>query len=316
MAPMVKVNDPDIVKQLRQLQQRSLDIQIEKDLDFAQALNRSEYDLHKQLITCDCCCDDYPFEQLLFCSQGDHTFCDECIRHFINEGLFGQGGLRGQARIQCISSMDSCDGCLPMESLQRVISADVWKAYEKSLLDDCFKENGQRIQCCACSYFELDESIRPLNSIFVGRAIQRVAQWLMVLELISTSCFLLLATSHHSIILLIIAFSTIATIQYALYKQWDVESDLKLAYLRVTKARRGTLFQCRNSNQCGVLTCLLCQRPVRGMHTCYEEETDGLRLYVEKAMADAVKRTVCYAVWCSFLLVLNTLYFIYAVSCL
>ncbi|KAI8884855.1 hypothetical protein K501DRAFT_284663 [Backusella circina FSU 941] len=251
VTPMIKVNDPDIIKQLRELQQRSLDIQIEKDLDFAQALNRSEYDLHKQLITCDCCCDDFPFEQLLFCSQGDHTFCHECIRHFINEGLFGQGGLRGQARIQCISSMDQCDGCLPMESLQRVISTDVWKAYEKSLLDDCFKESGQKIQCCACSYFELDESTRPLNSIFVGRVIQRVAQWLM----------------------------------------WDVEGDLKLAYLRVTKARRGTLFQCRNDKQCGVLTCLLCQRPVRGMHTCYEEETDGLRLYVEKAMVDAVKRT-------------------------
>lgn len=46
---------------------------------------------------------------------------------------------------------------------------------------------------------------------------------------------------------------------------------------------------------CGLIICLLCSAPVmpeRGAHRCYSEEKDGLRLAVERARSEAVKR-VC-----------------------
>ncbi|ORY88090.1 hypothetical protein BCR35DRAFT_302003 [Leucosporidium creatinivorum] len=46
---------------------------------------------------------------------------------------------------------------------------------------------------------------------------------------------------------------------------------------------------------CGLVTCLLCSAsvmPERGAHRCYGEEKDGLRLAVERARSEAVKR-VC-----------------------
>lgn len=46
---------------------------------------------------------------------------------------------------------------------------------------------------------------------------------------------------------------------------------------------------------CGLISCLFCAAPVmpeRGAHRCYSEEKDGLRLAVERARSEAVKR-VC-----------------------
>jgi hypothetical protein len=43
---------------------------------------------------------------------------------------------------------------------------------------------------------------------------------------------------------------------------------------------------------CGRSSCLICGRAwVEGLHTCWEDEQEGLRLAVERAMSDAVKRT-------------------------
>jgi hypothetical protein len=278
------VTDYHLLQQLKELAQRSIDQQIENDLTVAHNINLREYEQQDQCITCDCCFGDYSFEQLSFCSEGTHSFCHSCIIRYISEGLFGQGALRGQSRILCISSTDDCQGRFLPTMLKQVLTADIWMAYENSLLDGI----KDRIQCCQCPYFELDESIKPLNTIYASKTIQWISKWIMVVEFI----ILLIACGNIMPFLLNLL---LLSIQYILFDQWDIKSDLELAYHRISKSRRGTLLRCQNSN-CKTTTCLNCQRPVRGIHKCWEKETDGLRLYVEKAMADAVKRTVSYLV--------------------
>lgn len=51
---------------------------------------------------------------------------------------------------------------------------------------------------------------------------------------------------------------------------------------------------------CGRVSCLSCGRAyVEGLHRCFEDEKEGLRLAVEKAMSEAVKRTCpnCAVTW-------------------
>lgn len=287
------ISDHHLLEQLKQLNQRTTDVQIQDDRHLAQKINMIEYTDNQQLMTCDCCYGDYTFEQLSFCTEGDHAFCHDCINHYMSEGLFGQGTLRGQSRIQCISSTDECEGCLSTQTLQRVVTEDVWKAYENALLEDCCQHQEQRIQCCACSYFELDESTKPLQStiLYANRTIQYFAQWIMVVELLVFS-FVLYKQDNQ--FLLFSTFVFLLSIQWISFQQWDVKNDLEIAYARVARSRRGASFRCQNP-ACRTTTCLECRKPMRGPHTCWEKETDGLRLYVEKAMADAVKRTVSAA---------------------
>ncbi|CAO3612997.1 unnamed protein product [Mucor hiemalis] len=279
------ITDRDLKLQLRELRQRSINKQSLEDEQIAHKLNVLEYTEQDQLITCDCCYGDYAFEQLSFCSEGNHAFCHTCLMRYISEGLFGQGELRGQPRINCISSTDECDGCFLTTTLKKVLTGDVWMAYENSLLDGSIDENNQ-IQCCACPYFEIDESTKPMQAIYASKVVQFIAKWIMVVELFVSFVLMLKNASNNWIFLLLII-----PLQWFAFSQWDMKSDLETAYQRLSKNRRGVLFQCRN-NECQTVTCLDCHRPVRGAHTCWEKETDGLRLYVEKAMADAVKRTV------------------------
>ncbi|KAG0934302.1 hypothetical protein G6F57_008878 [Rhizopus arrhizus] len=273
--------DPRLATQLEMLEQRRRETQEEHDFRLAKRLNEEEYDRQQQFISCDCCYGDTTFEDLLFCSQATHAFCHDCIRHYLSEGLFGQGSLRGQAQIGCIASTDDCPGCLPTLSLKRVLTADVWKAYEQSQLEDCFPQ--QRIQCCACSYFEWDESAENVTSILDGLSgwVRSLCWWLMVVE-IPTFSYFLLSRSRYFYYFFVIALRW--------FIQWDLSSNLEIAHQRLIRTRRGRVLHCKNP-ECNTVTCLQCQRPFRGLHQCYEKETDGLRLYVEKAMADAVKRT-------------------------
>lgn len=286
-----QISDYHLLEQLNQLNRRATDSQIQDDRNLAQKINMIEYTDNQQLMTCDCCYGDHTFEQLSFCTEGNHAFCHDCINHYMSEGLFGQGTLRGQSRIQCISSTDECQGCLSTQMLQHVVTEDVWKAYENSLLEDCCHHNEQRIQCCACSYFELDESTKPLQStlVYANSAIQYIARWIMVVEILAFS-FVLYKQDNHFLIFITLLL-LLLSIQWVSFHQWDMKNDLEIAYARVARSRRGVSFKCQNPT-CKTITCLDCHRPMRGPHKCWEKETDGLRLYVEKAMADAVKRTV------------------------
>lgn len=282
----MNITDQLLMQHIDQLYQRSAQKQIEQDTTYAHQINLREYTDHQQLITCDCCYGDYAFEQLSYCSEGNHAFCYECLEKYMTEGLFGQGSLRGKPRIDCISSIEECGGCFSTILLKQILSEDLWKAYENSLLEDFSLEG--KIRCCACSYFELDESIKPLKETILyknTRLFQHVAQFLLMVLLMMIFAYYY---QHYSdmFIHIILLFSS-----FMVLYQWDIQNDLEIAHARVAKSRRGGLFNCQNEN-CKTVTCIECFRPVRGQHTCWEKETDGLRLYVEKAMADAVKRTV------------------------
>ncbi|KAI8140458.1 hypothetical protein BJV82DRAFT_519959 [Fennellomyces sp. T-0311] len=271
------VFDREFDNDLSSVRQRSLDAQAADDAKLALQITENEYD---QLITCQCCYGDYVIEQLLFCSEGTHMFCHACITHYISEGLFGQGTLRGVARISCIS-MDHCDGCFSHDKLEAVLTDDIWQAYQTSVFEENMRACQSKIvRCSACGYCEIDEFTAPLHTTLQRLAYMvTVARWLMVLFIVTTlykSAFFLLVVCP---VLLLIS------------SQWDLKGDIEKVYDRIACARRGSVFQCRNPT-CGRLTCVLCQHTVRGLHKCWEKEQDGLRLYVEKAMADAVKRTV------------------------
>lgn len=167
----------DLDQDIHIIRRRALDAQMEKDHILAQQINAStEYDT---LLECECCYGDYALEQLVYCSHGEHGFCYDCIKRFVAEGLFGQGNLRGVTRIPCIT-VDECDGCLQNGMLQRILPADMWMAYERSLLEH-FEGDRQMVRCQACGYAELDESLRPLHPTTLSWIIT-AARWLLMVQ--------------------------------------------------------------------------------------------------------------------------------------
>jgi hypothetical protein len=272
----ITATETTFIKELDQLRKRKLDHQSALDTTLAHELNTEEYDTCQQSIACDCCFTDYAFEQLVFCSHGNHGFCHDCITRFMMEGLFGQGALRGVDRIPCIASDNRdglCPGCLPTTLLHdKVLSDDIWKAYETSLFEvNMTSQQWALVQCASCSYCELDESIRPIQHVVAkSMTLISLARWVMVL--------LLLVVGFQGMLYLTLFLLLVSS---TLIIKWDLQSDLQIAYYRLVNKRRGYAFQCRNPS-CAKLTCLQCMHVIRGLHTCWENEKDGLRLYIEK----------------------------------
>ncbi|KAI9301843.1 hypothetical protein BJ944DRAFT_251988 [Cunninghamella echinulata] len=224
----------------------------------------------------------------------------------------------------------SCDGCFTMETLKECLSMDLWKAYEASLLEANLAMQGWAlVRCASCNYSELDESTRPFHQVLdKTQLFMYIASWIMVLLLLlfiimidfvviilkkigsgsgsgeDDSVVIMLNNNgldknrlnkmmfdvNNHPFLFTLLFLLFGSLLWFGLQQWDLKNDLHIAYDRIVQQRRGYAFQCRNPS-CGKLTCLKCMHVIRGLHSCWENEKDGLRLYVEKAMADAVKRT-------------------------
>ncbi|KAI8371358.1 uncharacterized protein BYT42DRAFT_501423 [Radiomyces spectabilis] len=257
--------------------------QVARDQQLALRWNTEQYEKKGQLITCLCCIDEYTFEEMAYCSEGNHAFCHDCITRFVSEKMFGQGALNNELRLPCIC-MDGCSGWISQETLERVVPDDIWRAYEKFMFERNLQQLRLRIvQCKSCNYCELDDTIAPLHvGVQRGQRLLRKVQWTMVAPV--------LALGFYSPPILV-AGGLLAASCWMIARQWDPSNDLKEAYEQILFQRRGTAFRCGNP-ECRKLTCLQCHREMRGIHKCRENNVDNLRLYVERAMDNAIKRTV------------------------
>lgn len=127
-----------------------------QDESMAKEINHEEYEAAFQLIGCNCCFSEFPFEELESCSEG-HLFCSNCVNQFVNEAVFGQGSLRGQS-IKCVS-VEGCLGTWREKSLSRFVPLKNLQLYFGMLAEkELLKAGIALTKCPFCPYagnFEL-----------------------------------------------------------------------------------------------------------------------------------------------------------------
>ena len=70
-----------------QIQSLENQIQQGQDLELAKEINKEQYNSCNQNLTCQCCFDEFSWEEMGACSLG-HLFCGNCILQFVNQCLF------------------------------------------------------------------------------------------------------------------------------------------------------------------------------------------------------------------------------------
>lgn len=198
-----------------------------------------------------------------------------------------------KSSIRCISAAASptCDACIPPEILTRVIPEDMLQAMEgKAATENLDRSGMSLVRCPFCPYAEADE-LQPYS----------IRQWAKVCGVLVL--LLLYVYAPESVTLGVICLLStylitpflpreanrivLGTIQLiSFHKHWQN------VVRRIQLKRRGTLFKCRNE-RCKRESCIRCSKEWTAFHKCFEKEEDSVRIHVEKAMANAVKRTVC-----------------------
>ncbi|KAK9455550.1 hypothetical protein V1511DRAFT_297912 [Dipodascopsis uninucleata] len=266
------------------------------DRDTASKLNTEEYLSNGQLIECECCFGDYAFEDLACCNDA-HFFCRTCLENAVKEGLYGQGDLRSNAAVKCISASasPSCNRPISNSVLRAALPQQLYAEFERVQVAEYLTRNiatDGLVLCPFCGYGEHTPSAASPPKLSFS--------------VFTIPCLVYRAGPFSLVVLLILAlmagliYSLCAVLEQILPQHYYTKTvehinfwiDSHTDYIAraVFHKRHGTTFCCKNP-ECGRVSCTECGKEFLPFHKCYEQEEDRLRIYVERAMANAVKRT-------------------------
>jgi hypothetical protein len=263
--------------ELFELARPAREAQIAGDRAIAVLLNEAEAAAASALLECECCFGDYAWEDMVACTGG-HFFCHTCLRRSVQESIFGQGKknlLPEKSSVCCLSStaQPPCTEFVHPGVLRAVLPEELYYSLESRSAQESLEKSGLAlVRCPFCGYAEVDE----LQSYRIRRPIVALA------GLFVTTVFFLLPYGKQILLLLsflLLSLPCSATIPH-----------VKKAMHNMALRRRGTLFRCENP-RCKRGSCITCGKEWLPFHKCYEKEEDAARIFIEKAMADAVKRT-------------------------
>jgi len=266
------------------------DIQILEDNKVAKTLNEEEHASYNALIECQCCFGDYAWEEIVCCQDG-HFICHTCVASSVKEGLYGQGKhfRLDLCTIACLSSTanPACQSYITNELLKQALPNDIIQSLDNKAAQESLTQSGlMLLRCPFCPYAEVDE-VRPYKIKKLYALLFAFITLLFILVLpvlfLPFLCFVALARSS----------SSQSLIQFPSRTQRWTHQFLDTRMKRIQHKSRGQMFRCHNKSQgCGKSSCTNCLQEWKPFHKCFEKEEDGYRIYVEKAMAEAVKRTV------------------------
>ena len=257
---------------------------LQKDEILAKQVNEDEHTLYEAMTECGCCFGEYTWEDITACKDG-HLVCRSCVTRTIEECAFGQGDTYTLKGLRCIAATsEPCTELIPTYLLEGIISTGLLKRLNSRIINgELERSKMELVRCPFCLYAEFKDPVYPPRIRF-----RSSIRDLLVL-------ILLLMTLLNPVILGNITVPLIILIRFTDVLQWkEWQTSVANAYQRRhTKTELGArVFRCENKEECGRESCILCAKEWAPFHDCLQDEKDGLRLFVEKAMADAVKRTV------------------------
>lgn len=269
--------------------------QIADDHKVALGVNLQQAEEADCLHDCECCYTSTTFEDLSACNEGGHFVCFQCIRHAVNEAVFGQGWANVDTQtgsLRCLApAIDECHGCIPQSLVYRALAEEkggdeiIHRLEERFVEDNLLKTQLPLVRCPFCSYAEIDEIYlpaaqgswrlrrhNPYTILKIAFFVLSLGTIPLVLPLLVFFCVMLLLSCSNSAI-------------YSFLHQ-----HLSASINRTRRRQRGLRFNCQNPT-CRRLSCMSCSKAWSDIHICHESSLVALRTQVELAMSLAIKRT-------------------------
>ncbi|KAK9325258.1 hypothetical protein V1517DRAFT_315180 [Lipomyces orientalis] len=284
--------------ELAEIDRPRREVLIAKDEQVARQANEQEYEDEGQLIECECCFGDYAWEDMACCSEG-HFFCRGCLTSSVKEGLYGQGGLRGKPAVACISAAaePQCEATIAISVLRAAIPSQLYAEFERAQAAEFFSRNASvkgYVVCPFCNYAEeASAAVLGRNGEFKYTWSATVVPRILVtlhLKLVVLMFLILVGLMYYILDCTVLCLPERAyEATFGVVDDW-LETEFTAILRGVFRKRHGTAFHCKNPT-CLRTSCTECQKEFLPFHKCYEDEEARMRVYIEKAMADAVKRT-------------------------
>jgi hypothetical protein len=279
--------------------------QLQQDLELALQWNEEEAEREGEMYDCECCFIPNTLQQMSACDVDGHYICFRCIRHSVNAALYDQGWARNidtsLCTLKCIAPMmdgsAECKGCVSLTFVQRALLEEqdgednFAKLNERFASEALQKSKLPLVQCPFCSYAELNDFALPDTDLFAKLKLK--PQSMSFSTAVSTPLLnLLFSLITQFLVFILISLYGFLTLLFTggTHTILPFFTPIQTALRRIHLKRRGLRFQCL-SPTCGRASCLTCSAPWHDPHTCYSSQLTSLRLTLERATTDAVKRT-------------------------
>ncbi|KAI9710365.1 MAG: hypothetical protein M1820_002860 [Bogoriella megaspora] len=281
-----------------------------QDKTAAEQLSTEQAEEESALYECECCYTSTTFEQMSACTIAAHLICFRCVRHTVNQSIFGQNWastvVPEKAAIRCMAPTNTpCEGIICAEAIKRALieekdGEDVWRNFEdRAASDSLIRSQVPLLKCPFCVFAVIDDvaNISPFPTPPAW------LQWLTLSMAAGTICMRLFPLIYRLPRLLDVGIAAF-TIVVALGKLVSVlprdpleslSNSIYQSRMRLALRHRGMRLRCQNP-RCMMDSCIICRTKWVDPHQCYDSELTSLRVHVERAMADVVKRTcpVCH----------------------
>ena len=307
------------------------DAQMAVDRTVAARLNEAEYAAANQLLECQCCFGDFAWEDTVVCADGHlfcHSCLVRSVQESVYGQ--GQSVLATHCSVRCLSSSAEppCTASVSPDVLRTVLPDDIYNALQDRTASESLEKSGLKlVRCPFCGYAEADElqpyrfkpealAVAALATLLILVAVSLLLPWLLATIATTVAAVAATATASSSssssfsfsfwqgcAAMLLMAFTAAAFLSSSpsspseppLSSAFSLSLPFSPAALeetlrRIQLRRRGALFRCA-SPRCERESCIACSKEWAPFHRCFEREEDAARVYVERAMADAVKRT-------------------------
>jgi hypothetical protein len=270
--------------------------QLQEDFELAMKWNEEEAEQEGEMYDCECCFIPNTLQQMSACDIGGHYICFRCIRYAVNAALYDQGWSRNVdielCTLRCIAPMadgvKACHGCVPLSFVKRALleEQDGRDAFDK--LNDRFaaealqKSQLPLIRCPFCAYAELNDLALPDANLFTNLRLKTrpiILASLITIPLLEILCY---TVTQAFVIFTVSFYALLMVLSPTTASRFSIFTPLQSALRRIHLKRRGLRFQCLSPT---------CHRAWHDPHTCYSSQLTSLRLTLERATTDAVKRT-------------------------
>lgn len=293
LPPTTPTGNQELDAELFALAAPARESQISADRAMARLLNEAEHATADALVECECCYGSYPWDEIAVCSaDSGHFFCHGCLLRSVQEGLYGQGRnlVPETCSVRCLSAAadPACEAFVAPELLKKVLPEEIMRALEEKIVSESLDKCGlQLVKCPFCCYAEVAEEVQwRVRRVVVGSggSISAAVAAVVVTPWAFMAALLLLLLAVMGFMLALQVLPQSGPVQFATRKAAKAAS-------KIAAQHRGKLFKCGAKTRCGRESCIECGKEWQPFHRCFEQESDSVRIFVEKAMADAVKRT-------------------------
>lgn len=274
----------ELNRELQLLDAPAREKQATSDYELARKINEEEHASLGLLTECGCCFADVVWEDVAACANG-HVFCSDCLVRTAQTST--------SCTIRCISAStpESCAAPVPRAVLEAALPGPVRRALDdRAARFSVAQSNLRLLSCPFCPYAVCEETPEYRVKFQARLSFYLVLFTLLRLLSVRSACAFVILVCVHSCMLLT------ERANRHFFGLLGADAGARA----IAAKRRGTRFVCRNP-ECGLASCTLCDKawPSTASHNCVEDEKEKLRLFVELAMAEAVKRT-CPKCRCAF----------------